>query len=43
MIFRQRLELAGDEPWEPRSALHVLGPMRLRVRFEASSAQAARI
>ena len=27
------LELAGDEPWEPRKALHVHGPARLPVRF----------
>lgn len=37
------LELAGNEPWEPRSALHVLGPTRLRVRFEPTRAEAARI
>ena len=27
------LELAGDEPWEPRKALSVLGPSRLPIRF----------
>jgi cytochrome P450 len=27
------LELASDEPWEPRAALSVLGPSRLPVRF----------
>ena len=34
--FLQRvhgLELAGDEPWEPRKALHVHGPSRLPIRF----------
>jgi cytochrome P450 len=25
-------ELAGDEPWEPRKGLHVLGPTRLPIR-----------
>jgi cytochrome P450 len=25
---------AGDEPWEPRQALHVHGPARLPIRFE---------
>lgn len=28
-------ELASNEPWEPRQALHVHGPARLRIRFEA--------
>lgn len=27
-------ELASDEPWEPRKALHVHGPARLPIRFE---------
>ncbi len=27
-------ELASDEPWEPRKALHVHGPTRLPIRFE---------
>ena len=27
------LTLASDEPWEPRKALHVLGPSRLTVRL----------
>ena len=26
-------ELAGNEPWEPRKALHVHGPSRLPIRF----------
>ena len=26
-------ELASDGPWEPRKALHVLGPSRLPIRF----------
>jgi cytochrome P450 len=29
----QELALAGDEPWEPRKALHVHGPSRLPIRF----------
>ena len=37
------LELAGDEPWEPRSALHVLGPTKFRIRFEPARAENARI
>jgi cytochrome P450 len=28
------IELANDEPWEPRRALHVHGPARLPIRFE---------
>jgi cytochrome P450 len=32
-----RLELALDGPWEPRKALHVHGPSRLPVRFEAAA------
>jgi cytochrome P450 len=28
-----RIELAGDEPWAPRRALHVHGPERLPIRF----------
>jgi len=28
------LELASNEPWEPRKALHVHGPTRLPIRFE---------
>jgi cytochrome P450 len=27
------LSLAGDEPWQPRKALHVHGPTRLPIRF----------
>ncbi|HZR82944.1 MAG TPA: cytochrome P450 [Candidatus Binatia bacterium] len=27
------LELASDDPWEPRKALHVHGPARLPIRF----------
>jgi cytochrome P450 len=30
-----RFELAAEEPWEPRSALHVMGPTRLAIRFES--------
>jgi cytochrome P450 len=29
------LRLASDQPWEPRQALHVHGPSRLPIRFEA--------
>jgi cytochrome P450 len=29
------LQLASAEPWEPRKALHVHGPTRLVVRYEA--------
>jgi cytochrome P450 len=29
----QEFELASDEPWEPRKALHVHGPSRLPIRF----------
>ncbi|MES2177678.1 MAG: cytochrome P450 [Gemmatimonadota bacterium] len=29
------IRLADDEPWEPRPALHVHGPMRLPIRFRA--------
>jgi cytochrome P450 len=28
------VELASDQPWEPRKAFHVLGPSRLPIRFE---------
>jgi cytochrome P450 len=28
------LELASNEPWQPRKALHVQGPTRLPIRFE---------
>lgn len=30
----KEFELASDEPWEPRKALHVHGPDRLPIRFE---------
>ena len=29
------IELASDEPWEPRKAFHVHGPTRLPIRFKA--------
>jgi cytochrome P450 len=35
------LELAGNEPWEPRKALHVHGPARLPIRFEPGPKAAA--
>ena len=31
------LELASQEPWQPRKALHVHGPTRLPIRFEPVS------
>jgi cytochrome P450 len=31
-------ELASDEPWEPRKALHVHGPSRLPIRFTTAGA-----
>jgi len=31
------LELASNEPWEPRRGLNVLGPTSLPIRFEAGS------
>jgi len=30
-------ELAGTEPWEPRAALHVHGPVSIAVRFHAQA------
>lgn len=33
------IELASDAPWEPRPALHVHGPTRLPIRFEAAEAR----
>ncbi|MFT3768883.1 MAG: cytochrome P450 [Minicystis sp.] len=32
----KRFELSGKEPWEPRRALHMHGPARLPIRFEAA-------
>jgi cytochrome P450 len=34
-------ELATDQPWQPREALHVYGPARLPIRFEADRRAAA--
>jgi cytochrome P450 len=34
-------ELASPEPWEPRKGLHVLGPLRLPIRFEPGRPAAA--
>jgi cytochrome P450 len=31
------LELAADEPWQPRKALHVHGPTHLPIRFEPAA------
>jgi len=35
------LELASREPWQPRQALHVHGPIRLPIRFEPGRRQGA--
>jgi cytochrome P450 len=35
-------ELASDEPWEPRKALHVHGPSRLPIRFTPAGAPQSR-
>jgi cytochrome P450 len=35
------IELASDEPWEPRKAFHVHGPTRLAIRFQAAKLAAA--
>lgn len=35
------VELASDEPWEPRRALHVHGPARLPIRFAPGARTAA--
>jgi len=32
----ESIELASDEPWEPRKALHVHGPARLPIRFSST-------
>jgi len=32
------LELASDEPWQPRKALHVHGPTHLLIRFQPAAA-----
>jgi cytochrome P450 len=37
----QDLDLASQQPWEPRKALHVLGPARLPIRFEPGVRAAA--
>jgi len=34
----KNITLATSEPWEPRKGLHVLGPVRLPIRFEAGIA-----
>jgi cytochrome P450 len=34
----ETIELASDEPWEPRKALHVHGPAHLPIRFTARAA-----
>jgi cytochrome P450 len=36
-------ELASDQPWEPRKALHVHGPTQLLIRFEAAEGPAANL
>ena len=37
----QRFEMASDQPWEPRKALHVHGPAALPIRFEPGRRVAA--
>jgi cytochrome P450 len=37
----QNFELATDQPWQPREALHVHGPARLPIRFEVDRRAAA--
>jgi cytochrome P450 len=37
----EEFELASDEPWEPRKALHVHGPSRLPIRFKPARRAAA--
>ncbi|HEV8003536.1 MAG TPA: cytochrome P450 [Planctomycetaceae bacterium] len=34
------IELASDEPWEPRQAFNVLGPCRLPIRFQPARSAA---
>jgi cytochrome P450 len=34
----KNITLATSEPWEPRKGLHVLGPVRLPIRFDAGNA-----
>lgn len=34
------IELARDEPWEPRAAFHVLGPVSLPIRFQLNAREA---
>jgi cytochrome P450 len=36
-----RMELASDEPWEPRQAFHVHGPTHLPIRFKPAKLEAA--
>ena len=35
------IELASNEPWKPRRALHVLGPESLRLRFEPAGRESS--
>jgi cytochrome P450 len=37
------VQLASDEPWEPRDALHVHGPTRLPIRFKPARTRAIAI
>ena len=42
VLARMRnVSLAGTGPWEPRDALHVHGPKRLPIRFQAAPASVA--
>jgi len=36
-----RFEMASDQPWEPRKALHVHGPATLPIRFQPGRRAAA--
>jgi cytochrome P450 len=31
------LEMASNDPWQPRKALHVQGPARLPIRFRPTT------
>ncbi len=34
--YLKQIQLASDQPWQPQTAQHVLGPARLKLRFQAS-------
>jgi cytochrome P450 len=37
LTHMEDIDLASDEPWEPRPAFHVHGPMSLPIRFRPRS------